>query len=511
MLFLAGHMLWATSVMNDGGVPYQISNPAGGAYSTDFEKNVHGPVEHFDVYGTVQTKYSEVYWTRNAPIPLPDALVQRFRGKVMAITGYEIDQVTSPHAPPNSTQAPLSGFACYPDCGVGDKSVPIYHAYNHHYFSWLVGAGAEVVDLAEPTKYPNPTRTAFRTSRPHPRGYPTSIVFKENPGGEYRKSYHGYPAGYAQLIASPTRWVVEPMQIDTHNRNYGLTDEVGYQRWVLPAQVTNATQTEIEGDDAGWSPLLECPCTDRISRITSKTSRLLVGQSTCASERVASEAACVAAIAPLARVVSSSTTHDPRRPAGCLALPASEPGTAIALFNADASSTATCAPPATEASAALPLHGSALPLHGSAALVVGGASVDVLLTYDGNRSASFRLSGRASRRDLGEHLGASIRLSGPAGSWFGVGFGASSMADEPYALIVDGSGGVTERRVRPPPPPPVPATPRPPGPHPPSVPHRHVRASPPPRPADPDPLPSDVRALRGSWPTTGRARSWRAP
>ena len=26
-------------------------------------------------------------------------------------------------------------------------------------------------------------------------GFPTSIVFKENPGGEFRKSYHGYPSG----------------------------------------------------------------------------------------------------------------------------------------------------------------------------------------------------------------------------------------------------------------------------------------------------------------------------
>ena len=200
MLLLAVSVVGA--VMNAGGVPYQISNPpaAGGAYSTDFENNVHGPVEHFDVYGTVQTKYSEVYWTRNAPIPLPPALVQRFQGKVMAITGYEIDQVTSPHAPPNATHAPLSGFACYPDCGVGDKSVPIYHAYNHHYFSWLVGAGAEVFDLAEPTKYPNPTRTAVRARRPEMGGYPTSIVFKENPGGEPR-------GGLSKVVPRVSSWV----------------------------------------------------------------------------------------------------------------------------------------------------------------------------------------------------------------------------------------------------------------------------------------------------------------
>ena len=28
----------------------------------------------------------------------------------------------------------LGGFSCYPDCEDGDKSVPIYNAYNHHYF-----------------------------------------------------------------------------------------------------------------------------------------------------------------------------------------------------------------------------------------------------------------------------------------------------------------------------------------------------------------------------------------
>ena len=90
-------------VMNAGGVPYRISNPdsaAAAPYSTDFEANVAGPVEHFDMYGEVRTIYSQTYWTRNAPIPLPEELVKRFaNGGVMAITGYEIDQVTHDNAP----------------------------------------------------------------------------------------------------------------------------------------------------------------------------------------------------------------------------------------------------------------------------------------------------------------------------------------------------------------------------------------------------------------------------
>ena len=87
----------ASAVMNKGGVPYQISNPGSASsskpYSTDFEHNAGGPVEHFDVYGEVRTKYSQVYWTRNTPINLPKELITRFKGKTMAITGYEVDQV----------------------------------------------------------------------------------------------------------------------------------------------------------------------------------------------------------------------------------------------------------------------------------------------------------------------------------------------------------------------------------------------------------------------------------
>jgi hypothetical protein len=42
---------------------------------------------------------------------------------------------------------------------------------------------------------------------------------------------------------------------------------------------------------------------------------------------------------------------------------------------------------------------------------------------------------------------ANITLSGPAGVWFGVGFDAEEMSDLPYAIIVDGAGQVTERKL----------------------------------------------------------------
>merc|ERR1719410_884550 len=97
----------ALGVMNDRGVPYSIDNGVGDGYKADFS----GLGDYFDVYGEVKTRYSQVYWTRNDPVPLPDDIVKRFDNKVIAITGYEADQVVRT-----------------PE---GDKSIPMYHAYNH--------------------------------------------------------------------------------------------------------------------------------------------------------------------------------------------------------------------------------------------------------------------------------------------------------------------------------------------------------------------------------------------
>ena len=42
---------------------------------------------------------------------------------------------------------------------------------------------------------------------------------------------------------------------------------------------------------------------------------------------------------------------------------------------------------------------------------------------------------------------ATLTLSGPAGVWFGAGFNASAMKDAPWAVVVDGAGAVTERKL----------------------------------------------------------------
>lgn len=38
-------------------------------------------------------------------------------------------------------------------------------------------------------------------------------------------------------------------------------------------------------------------------------------------------------------------------------------------------------------------------------------------------------------------------IQGPATVWFGVGFDATTMSDLPYAIIVNGTGGIMERRL----------------------------------------------------------------
>ena len=83
---------------------------------------------------------------------------------------------------------------------------------------------------------------------------PTSQFFSEGNGGEFRKSYHGYPEGFAQLIASPTTFHIQPMQIDTKNRHYDGPD---FRPDLLPA-------ASAAPANASYSGLLECPCTDRV-------------------------------------------------------------------------------------------------------------------------------------------------------------------------------------------------------------------------------------------------------
>jgi hypothetical protein len=117
---------------------------------------------------------------------LPDHIVQRFAGKVMAITGYEQDQVLVD---------PVGHPGVNPD---KDVSVPINWAYNHHFECWMVGAHATLRKVEhDPNDWMDhggpsaPAKLVATPSADAPKDFPTSQWFSEGNGGESRKSFHG--------------------------------------------------------------------------------------------------------------------------------------------------------------------------------------------------------------------------------------------------------------------------------------------------------------------------------
>ena len=113
---------------------YTFADPATGKPMPGWaNKDYPGGVEFFDVYSPLITsKYSQVWWTMMANVPIPEDIRQRFDGKVMAVTGMETDQVQRT-----------------PD---GDVSVPLTWAYNHHYGAYINGKDSvmEKVTLTGP-------------------------------------------------------------------------------------------------------------------------------------------------------------------------------------------------------------------------------------------------------------------------------------------------------------------------------------------------------------------------
>jgi hypothetical protein len=165
-------------------------------------------VEYFEVHaGPITSTYSEVFWTALPEIKLPVELQKRFKGKGMAVVGFEADQVR---------KTPK-----------GDVSVPINVAYNHHYGANLLGTGSSMKrvprDPANPRTLglqPEPGWATIPVEHtPSVSGLPTSMVFGYSNGGEFRKTYHGLPPPFAQVVESPDRVHVTPMQIDTWNRD----------------------------------------------------------------------------------------------------------------------------------------------------------------------------------------------------------------------------------------------------------------------------------------------------
>lgn len=228
--------------------------PKPNAFPTNF-MSYPGGVESFDAYhGPINSTYSQVWWT-SAEDALPQDIVDRFAGKVMAIVGVEMDQVRkTPH---------------------GDVSVPINIAYNHHHNTMIVGQGAhlEITEASDPRvkqavggkfmKFSDGKVWLPVEHQPSSSGMPTSAMFDDGNGGEYRKSFHAYAPPFAQLVESPNKIAGIAMQIDTWNRD--KMDLTGSP--FVPGPVPFHNLAPLSGPDAIYSGLLECPLTTRIQKL----------------------------------------------------------------------------------------------------------------------------------------------------------------------------------------------------------------------------------------------------
>eukprot|EP00038_Savillea_parva_P006493 m.164130 g.164130 ORF g.164130 m.164130 type:complete len:753 (-) comp12385_c0_seq1:70-2328(-) len=378
--------------------------PADKSFPTNY-KDYPGGVEYFDVYhGPITSLYSQVWWTSTAN-DIPDDIKQRFDGKVMAIVGMESDQVRKT---PN-----------------GDVSVPITWAYNHHHDTAVVGKKSHLEKVHRSDKrMASVGKDYIRLSHdmawipvedePTESGAPSSAMFSDGNGGEYRKSMHVYAPPYVQLVESPVSFAGSPMQIDTWNRDKMPNESSPFVAGPLPAH-------SLAPENAPYSGLLECPLTTNIQKIYDSGNggfndtfdasifKCATGSATnpqC-KQTVNTSAACFAAVQDMAGFNTSlptKTTADPTVPPGCsVAFSAGKP--VAVVFNTNSKSNACC---------------------GSAEGIVG--TTESLVTIDVSLAAEAR-----------------ITVTGPADVWFGVGFGSSQMPNT-YAITVSGND-VTERKL----------------------------------------------------------------
>jgi len=200
------------------------------------------------------------------------------------------------------------------------------------------------------------------------------------------------------------------LQIDTWHRdkmNISMNSDAKFVPGPMPAS------SLAPAVDPEYSGLLECPMTTRIAKAIDGT--YAVQTKGACGEPVETFQECfhgaASTLAAAGRTFHNSTGSDTKKPAGCSATtdPAS-PLKVSVFFNRLKSSTIACG--------------------ASTQAVAGAASslVHVAVALDATKDT------------------ATITLTGPSDVWFGVGFGASDMQGT-YAMIVDGTGAVTEQKL----------------------------------------------------------------
>lgn len=281
----------------------------------------------------------------------------------------------------------------------GDVSVPINVAYNHHFESTMAGSNAVFEKVA---KSPHATGQRWAVRDLKPGGTPNSQDFGAANGGETRKSFHGYAPGFAQVIHSPETFQVTAMQIDTWNRDKMKLTGSAFVAGPEP-------RASLSPPNATYSGLLECPLTTRITKVL-HADYTFKSTGSCASP-VASASECFLGASKLipGHNLTQTTGSDPGQPPAC-SVKAQDNFTIGVFYNAAQ---------------------SGVPCGAKTTKLVGATQSLVLLELSLDTEAQL----------------ATISLTGPVGVWFGVGFNASAMKDAPWAVVVDGGGGLSERKL----------------------------------------------------------------
>lgn len=277
-----------------------------------------------------------------------------------------------------------------------EQSVPITWAYNHHYEAYLKNSDSafeKVDDNYVPDndngQYNHGTRKLFILNS----SFTNNVqFFSEANGGEFRSSFHGYPNGYAQLLKSPKYFNIQPMQIDTRNRSPEYMNDPVFHPGIMPV---NSAAPE----HAKYSGLLECPCTTRINKTIHYNYNYLIKNS---CDSVISNVTECSILSP--NVSKEISSHD--IPYGC----SFKDG--ITYLNS---------------------YHSDIPC---------GSNED----YIGYLNDSVTHITTSVYYNASEHL-IHITMTGPSDVWYGVAFNATEMKDEPYSIIVDGTGNVFEHKL----------------------------------------------------------------
>ena len=386
MLFNLINLLTLSSPNMNGDV-YDYSNPdifSKTRFPTTYEK-INSSYEYFDVTShPITSRYGDVFWTMMPHVSLPGDIIGRFNNKIMAIVGYETDMF-------------------FPN---GDR-VPITWAYNHHYLAYLRGDGTEMLQVNEVEdddrgQYNHGYHRLWKVNQTYPM---SSLFFSEANGGEFRQSFHGYPRNYAQLIRSPRYFDLQPMQIDTRNRDPRYINQSKFVAGILPRK-------SAAPPNATYSGLLECPCTTRIHKTINHAYDISLNHSCL--KNIVNYSVCLEEARLLGGNYSGniSLIHNTSYPQGCF-YRRSLGGYLSGVYYNQVNTTRSCG-------------GN----YGEYYAEIFQDSVTNITVQMNMTNSEFVLT-----------------LVGNSANWFGIAFGAHTMADLPYSIIVDGYGSVFEQKL----------------------------------------------------------------